>query len=63
MGRLIEKGVVKQFFPLHSKAEVKYLNREWVWHFWKLQPIERIRNYFGEKYGCNKSSQLFSVFI
>lgn len=49
MSRLTESGVVKQFFPLHDKKEVKALTKEWVWQFWKLQPVERIRNYFGEK--------------
>jgi hypothetical protein len=52
MSRLMDSGVVKQFFPLHDKAEVKSLTQDWVWHFWKMQPIERIRNYFGEKCVC-----------
>lgn len=39
---------MKQFFTLHDPAVQARLMKTWIFQFWK-QPIDEIRDYFGEK--------------
>lgn len=48
---LYRTGVIYKFFPLH-----KYEEQTWLWNHWakklaRNQPIDQIRDYFGEKVG------------
>jgi len=49
---LVEDGSLLAFFPLHSPEERDYLKSIWVGDRYQLpwdQPLESIRDYFGEK--------------
>ncbi|KAK3097735.1 hypothetical protein FSP39_012604 [Pinctada imbricata] len=46
---LESKGVISQVFPLHSKEDLNTLRKEWMQTFFKHQPLDKIRDYFGEK--------------
>eukprot|EP00742_Colponemidia_sp_Colp-10_P001240 GILJ01001335.1.p1 GENE.GILJ01001335.1~~GILJ01001335.1.p1 ORF type:complete len:740 (-),score=116.80 GILJ01001335.1:190-2355(-) len=40
---------ILSYFPLHERLELEYLHSEWAKAFFKKQPMNRIRDYFGEK--------------
>uniref|UniRef100_A0A672ZVU4 Anoctamin n=1 Tax=Sphaeramia orbicularis TaxID=375764 RepID=A0A672ZVU4_9TELE len=50
---LIAKGVYDAAFPLHDVSETFVLHEEWARYsaFYKYQPIDLVRKYFGEKIG------------
>uniref|UniRef100_A0A6I8PJB3 Anoctamin n=1 Tax=Ornithorhynchus anatinus TaxID=9258 RepID=A0A6I8PJB3_ORNAN len=49
MRRLLTSGIMTQTFPLHDHEELKKLENSWYYRLkFKYQPIDRIRNYFGE---------------
>jgi len=43
--------VLYKFFPLHDASKQVYLWNEWVKKPWRMQPVNKIREYFGEKVG------------
>jgi len=45
------RGVVSNFYALHDKPRLKELLEEWAKpkNFYKPQPMDKIRNYFGEE--------------
>lgn len=45
----MEEGVIKQFFTLHEKEQQDWFVDNWISKFFGKQPIDEIRNYFGEK--------------
>ncbi|UJR31643.1 hypothetical protein I4U23_019124 [Adineta vaga] len=49
--RGLEKQLIRQVLPLHNKETLNHLRETWVWPqaFFKRQPIEEIRQYFGVK--------------
>ncbi|CAF1031437.1 unnamed protein product [Rotaria sordida] len=49
--RSLEKHLIRQVIPLHNKQTLNHLRDTWVWPhtFFKRQPIEDIRQYFGVK--------------
>ncbi len=47
--RSVSEGVVAQIFPVHEPQAVERLRKSWVTQFFKTQPIESIREYFGIK--------------
>ena len=51
LGELINFGLLSADFPLNSKPSLNYLMTEWATlkSLFKSQPIEKIRNYYGEK--------------
>ena len=53
LGELKNLEILINFFPLHNKSELQALTQNWanfsVKTFFKPQPIERIRAYFGEE--------------
>ncbi|ESO86525.1 hypothetical protein LOTGIDRAFT_220570 [Lottia gigantea] len=49
--KYLSRGLVLQLYPLHDEEEIKRLGDEW-YNYKKVfnpQPIDKIRNYFGEK--------------
>ncbi|CAM9680880.1 unnamed protein product [Chrysoparadoxa australica] len=49
--RLMTKGCILGFYPLHEKVELRELEQHWLNFFqapWK-QPISAVKDYFGEK--------------
>jgi len=50
MDELIHTKVVSKFFPLHQEKRLKELYEGWVRpnNFWRRQPLDMIRTYFGE---------------
>lgn len=47
--RLMSKGILVQYFPLHDKEELKKLSYSWYSKFQlSYQPLDDIRHYFGE---------------
>eukprot|EP00004_Rigifila_ramosa_P007079 TRINITY_DN179_c0_g1_i1.p1 TRINITY_DN179_c0_g1~~TRINITY_DN179_c0_g1_i1.p1 ORF type:complete len:754 (+),score=213.52 TRINITY_DN179_c0_g1_i1:323-2263(+) len=49
VGRLLQHKKVKAAFPAHNNDERRLLLKTWAREWWKVQPMEDIRNYFGEK--------------
>lgn len=51
LGQLISLGILQAEFPLHSSPSLNELKRNWAsfGKIFKSQPIEKIRNYFGEE--------------
>ncbi|CAF5073378.1 unnamed protein product, partial [Rotaria sp. Silwood1] len=49
--RSLQKKLIRQVIPLHNKEILNQLRETWVWPhtFFKRQPIEDIRQYFGVK--------------
>eukprot|EP01119_Soliformovum_irregulare_P016980 TRINITY_DN49_c0_g2_i1.p1 TRINITY_DN49_c0_g2~~TRINITY_DN49_c0_g2_i1.p1 ORF type:complete len:776 (+),score=246.23 TRINITY_DN49_c0_g2_i1:64-2391(+) len=50
MKRLVNEGAIAKFYPLHDESK-KQLFREWanLKAVFKFQPLDRIRDYFGEE--------------
>lgn len=44
----ISKGIVTQIFPLHDHEKLKALEHKWYLSFSRKQPLDDIREYFGE---------------
>lgn len=51
MTLLYRTGVLYKFFPLHKRSEQRWLWDNWVKRVIRKQPIDQIRDYFGEKVG------------
>ncbi|KAK7114042.1 anoctamin-10-like isoform X2 [Littorina saxatilis] len=51
--KYLSREIVVQMFPLHDEEAIKRLGNEWYQpkNFFKLQPIHKIKQYFGEKIG------------
>lgn len=45
----LAEGLLSQLVALHSTKELEWLKKHWVLAFFRLQPLERVRNYFGAK--------------
>ncbi|KAL1484399.1 hypothetical protein MTO96_032619 [Rhipicephalus appendiculatus] len=45
----LAEGLLSQLVALHSTKELDWLKKHWVLAFFRLQPLERVRNYFGAK--------------
>lgn len=53
MAKLLRKGAILGFFPLHDNVELRSLEEKWLVIFqmpWK-QEINMVKDYFGEKIG------------
>ena len=48
---LYRNGIIYKFFPLHKLADQKWLWDHWAKKPFSAQPIDQIRDYFGEKVG------------
>lgn len=53
LNALVRDGIITKIFPLHQEEKRKWLMSEWVkvtpfQLFFKAQPLDRIRDYFGE---------------
>jgi hypothetical protein len=48
---LYRSNLLYKFFPLHDESKQVYLWNEWVKKPWRTQPVNQIREYFGEKVG------------
>jgi hypothetical protein len=49
INKLLVIGAFKSWYPLHDNTILKDLRMRWVWQFWKTQPLNDIRDYFGAK--------------
>eukprot|EP00282_Hemiselmis_andersenii_P037798 CAMPEP_0169443350 /NCGR_PEP_ID=MMETSP1042-20121227/9308_1 /TAXON_ID=464988 /ORGANISM="Hemiselmis andersenii, Strain CCMP1180" /LENGTH=683 /DNA_ID=CAMNT_0009554571 /DNA_START=182 /DNA_END=2229 /DNA_ORIENTATION=+ len=49
LDQLVKDGKVKAFFRMHHQSKREELTRKWVMAWHNKQPIEDIREYFGEK--------------
>jgi anoctamin-10 len=49
INRELGDKIIADFFPLHNTTYLRDLYEVWVKKFWKKQPRELIRAYFGEK--------------
>ncbi|XP_071496822.1 anoctamin-10-like [Diadema antillarum] len=51
--KLLNCGLIKALYPLHTPVELTSLEKHWYKHskYFQPQPIEMIRDYFGEKIG------------
>ncbi|KAJ8600325.1 hypothetical protein CTAYLR_000638 [Chrysophaeum taylorii] len=51
--KLLSRGVLKAAFPLHDYSELRTLERRWLvyWQWPWDQPVDKIKDYFGEKIG------------
>ncbi|CAH1254178.1 ANO8 [Branchiostoma lanceolatum] len=47
--KCLSKGMIKQILPLHRSEDLEKLKRTWVHAFFKPQPLDYIREYFGVK--------------
>ncbi|XP_050046097.1 anoctamin-8 [Dermacentor andersoni] len=45
----LAEGLLCQLVALHSPKELDWLKKHWVLAFFRQQPLERVRNYFGAK--------------
>lgn len=45
----LAEGLLSQLVALHSCKDLDWLKRHWVLAFFRRQPLERIRHYFGAK--------------
>jgi hypothetical protein len=48
---LVQSGVISKFYPLHDPEELKWLVHNWTSpkKMFSFQPLDRIRDYFGEE--------------
>ncbi|XP_035660381.1 anoctamin-8-like [Branchiostoma floridae] len=47
--KCLSKGMIKQILPLHRSEDLERLKKTWVHAFFKPQPLDHIRDYFGVK--------------
>lgn len=49
--KYLSRKIIQALYPLHDEEEIKRLGAEWhqFKHAFKVQPINKIREYFGEK--------------
>ncbi|XP_074617984.1 anoctamin-10-like [Acropora palmata] len=46
--KCLTSGIVTQIFPLHDREKLKALEHKWYLSFNRKQPLDSIRDYFGE---------------
>ncbi|KAI0217278.1 Anoctamin-10 [Lamellibrachia satsuma] len=46
--KCLNNGIIVKLFPLHDKEELKRLEKEWYFTVINIQPLDKIREYFGE---------------
>ncbi|KAK3598896.1 hypothetical protein CHS0354_036204 [Potamilus streckersoni] len=47
--KYLSRQIIKNLIPLHDQEQLKRLRVEWYYSFKSTQPIDKIRDYFGEK--------------
>ena len=50
MAKYVKCGAIKNYFACHETSEVEWFKQNWILSLpWRGDPLDRIRNYFGEK--------------
>lgn len=46
--KCVKENIIVKLFPLHNKEELRRLEKEWYFNIINVQPLDQIREYFGE---------------